>query len=198
MKRYIWIALVFVMAAGLMMGCSSDTQANEEHEKALAELRTELEEVQAELATTQAELEAAQAENARLLEQINVVDSPAAPEAEQGTKGAADNTQSQPPTSDQALKDDVDAQKRQEQDKQPTPSNQDKWENSSSSSVQNPTQQDVNDLLNDTFGQPSKPSGGTSSGGLVEGNDSTDLGDPSQIDGSGLGNAGTGSLDAWK
>lgn len=161
MKRYFLITLVFVMAAGLMMGCSSNTQANEEHEKALAGLRTELEEVQTELKTVQDELAAVQAENARLLEQINVVDTPEQAQAEQSTQGAADKTQQQAPSGQQAIEDDLNKQIPEKT----TPPKTDKLPDASSSQAQNPSEQDVNDYLNDILnggGSGSKPSGGSS------------------------------------
>ena len=163
MKRYSLIALAVLMAAGMMMGCSSNSQANEEHEKALTELRTELEEVQAELATTQAELEAAQAENARLLEQIIVVDTPAAPQAEQSTQGAADKTQTQAPTSSEAIQQEVQQQKEQEAAKTLPPKTSSSQPSSSANDL-------LNDVLGGGSGGTSKPSGGSSSQSGMWGN----------------------------
>lgn len=123
-----------------------------------------------------------------------VVDTPEQAQAEQSTQGAADKTQQQAPTSDQAIQQEV--QKEQEATTPSKPANPDKWQ-PSNPQVNNPSQDDVNDLLNDILGgggSTSKPS--SSADGLIEGNQQ--IGGNIGGDGSDLGHAGTGSLDAWK
>ena len=163
MKKFAVIALVVVCAASLMGNVflyqranSLDGQLAEQTAKA-ADLSAQIEENNRNMADLQAEFEALQA----LHETWN--DSPEQNQAEQSTQGATDKTQTRAPQSvEEVIEQEVSSQAQQQQ--QQPPKNQEKWENSSSSQVQNPSQSDVNDLLNDTFGSTggtSKPSSGS-------------------------------------
>ena len=161
MKKYAVTALSIVCAVSLAGNAFLYQRANtlngqlDEQAAKTADLSEQLEESNTNMADLQAAIEALQASH----EMWNA-DTPEQAQAEQSTQGAADKTQQRPLTDTEAIQQEV--QKEHEATTPSKPANSDKWQ-SSSSEVQNPSQDDVNDLLNDILGgggSTSTPSGG--------------------------------------